>query len=969
MPWPAVPSVHKLQKPQSSASPPQAIALGSVARRAKQIEALLAEPRDTIMKPASVASTPPRACDYESATRTTQPKSAEHKSAPSSLPPTNPPLQRSGDHHSAVSISAASLIQSKPTASWPIHNISRLTGDISANGSTVGLEASAASAQNAPNPSTPQMQSSTPNAHPDRNAVSPLVNGLAHLKLNFSFDDDEEEVSARVPPGLPPIPATSASTQAPHDERSSTHFMRKQSIHTPVPSAGTKYDAEPMEMQPPSPQSDIPGPSRVIKYAQKVVADVPDDDTSVGLPFLRIENYNVLSPASEPMGSPMDVDPLSNPHPNSEPMSYGRPSQQMSSTGATPSLLLPQKLIPPSTAQIPPPPNLGIRIPSWKSSVGSPESPMPHVPSGLDLPIDSFRSRDNSTATNLERGASYQSRGSTGRARLRADYDKIYNRTGDAPPASESQIKIAGGELFVDGNVEERWKFRETIGEGGFSTVYRAERKNHERYKGNVDIPRVCAIKVIVKRTEPFNRRMVEREVFSYRLLEMVGGHENIVKLFEVSEDDRNVYLVMELLKGGELFSAIAARGQYTEHDAANLVVSMLAALCFCHRLNLTHRDVKPENFVFLKPEGRVGDAELKLTDFGIAHYSEDPEAVCRTMCGTPLYIAPEVLFRQPYGAEADLWSLGVIVYIMLVGYPPFHDHDMVQLVKKIKYKPVSFEGPQWALISEEGKDFLGNLLDKDRSNRMTAQQALEHEWLVNNCQAASRNVLQVAQQNIKSFNTRKRWQSAVSGVKVVSKLAKVAVAENSENSGASNSGLVGDVGNFTVATEDTLAEPDMGSLWARLRRDRPLQSRRPRSRTSSRISASRDRAARLDAVGDVDGTPRRSDSDGVVALQHSHHHHHHHHVTPPTLPTSSMSSSDARVVLSVAPERRRITLWKSRRERSESQNSEPNYGDLVTSGPKTHPAAVRPHQSHHVGAHRARTRFRLFRSRAAIGE
>jgi len=358
-----------------------------------------------------------------------------------------------------------------------------------------------------------------------------------------------------------------------------------------------------------------------------------------------------------------------------------------------------------------------------------------------------------------DREASFLSRGSTGRAQLHADYDKIYNRTSDELPAgSESQIEVAAGELFVLGAVQDRWHFGDKIGEGGFSEVYKGIRKDHPRYEVDDDIPRNVAIKVITKRPEAFNRRMVEREVFSFRLMEMVDGHESIVKLYEVSEDELSVYLVMELLEGGELFMSIAERGQYTEQDAANLVVSMLAALCFCHRFNLTHRDVKPENFVFLKNGKTFGDAELKLTDFGIAHYSEDPEAVCRTMCGTLLYIAPEVLFRQPYGAEADLWSLGVITYIMLVGYPPFHDVDMVQLVKKIKYKPVSFKGPQWSLISEEGKEFLENLLDKDKSNRMTARQALEHKWLVNNCQAASRNVLETAQANIKSFTTRKRW-------------------------------------------------------------------------------------------------------------------------------------------------------------------------------------------------------------------
>lgn len=688
-----------------------------------------------------------------------------------------------------------------------------------------------------------------------------------------------------------------------------------------------------------------------------------------------------LSPASEPIPSPMDVDHLSGAarsdaasttHPLSEPSTLGFKALHLIED--VPSI------------------GLGIRIPSGTSSQGP---PLPKLPSALDLPMGSFRSRDNSSATNLDRNSSYQSRGSGGRARLHADYDKIYNRASDEPPPeNESQIKIAGGELFVDGRVQDRWSFGKKIGEGGFSIVIRATRKHHPRYTNDQEIPDACAIKVITKRPEAFNRRMVEREVFSYRLLEMVGGHENIVKLYEVSEDDEKVYLVMELLEGGELFSRISERGLYTEKDAANLVVSMLASLCFCHRFNLTHRDVKPENFVFLKEMGN--DADLKITDFGIAHYSEDPEAVCRTMCGTPLYIAPEVLFRQPYGAEADLWSLGVIVYIMLVGYPPFHDQDMVQLVKKIKYKPVSFDGPEWVLISEQGKSFLSNLLDKDKSNRMTAQQALEHEWLKNNCQAASRNVLEVAQMNIKSFTTRKRWKAAGATSRALSKLKSVAesagaAAFSDDHSGATNSdrqshGMVGDDGNFTVATEDTLAESDLGSLWQRLRRDRALQQRRPRSRTSSRFSASRDRAARLDAVSSPPltaaslGEPRRRSSEEIrsvrVLQQRARSADLHTLVSSQEPLTSSVSSVDPvsagrrgherrtdekRELNRKASEgmgRQRIgQMWRTRKERTTSHVSEPSTSAL-SRFMSSDAGRVRSQQSHR----RERPRFRLFR-------
>lgn len=422
-------------------------------------------------------------------------------------------------------------------------------------------------------------------------------------------------------------------------------------------------------------------------------------------------------------------------------------------------------------------------LPSRNSSHAGP-------PTVLEIPIDddAHRSARSSLAamdprpfflpigspanSYLTQKSSAKSLGQGQAIKLHRDYSKIFKETDDngAPNhPGESSIEIAGGDLYTHAPISERWKIAHKIGEGGYAVVRFATRN---AVKPGDPIPEkiIAAIKIISKKNlDSYNDKMVSREVFSFRLLDMAGGHANIVELYEVAEDEDNVYLVMELLEGGELFARIAERGQYTERDAANLVVSMLASLAFCHRLNLTHRDVKPENFVFAKRDS--DGADVKLTDFGIAHYSEDISALCKTLCGTPLYVAPEVLLRQPYGPEADLWSLGVIVYIMLVGYPPFDDNDLVQLVKKIKYKPVKFDGPEWALISEEGKQFLANLLDKDASNRMTAQQALDHDWLRNNCQAATKNVLSEAQTNIKSFVSRKRWKAAIQSVKAMNRI------------------------------------------------------------------------------------------------------------------------------------------------------------------------------------------------------
>eukprot|EP00170_Pyropia_yezoensis_P005655 contig_22975_g5671 len=358
----------------------------------------------------------------------------------------------------------------------------------------------------------------------------------------------------------------------------------------------------------------------------------------------------------------------------------------------------------------------------------------------------------------------------------------------DSPVANgeRSMLATAGGELYLPGPPQSRWVYGRKLGEGGNSTV---------RLATSTIEPGVrTAVKVIDKRPDDqAHEKMVAREVFSYRLLSLAGGHEHIVELIEVGEDDTHVYMFMELLQGGELFSRISDKGQYTEKDAARLTAAMLSALAFCHRLNITHRDVKAENFVYVSAAepglgsspGGTGAADngggsgsgarydIKLIDFGISHYSEDPNELCNTLCGTPLYVAPEVLLRQPYGFESDMWSVGVIVYIMLVGTPPFDDSDLVQLVKKVKYRPVRFDGPEWVMISEQGKDFLMNLLDKAPGNRMPAAEALDHPWLRDSCLAAPHNALDIAQANIRKFGSRNRWRAVIQGVRALNRIQR----------------------------------------------------------------------------------------------------------------------------------------------------------------------------------------------------
>lgn len=364
---------------------------------------------------------------------------------------------------------------------------------------------------------------------------------------------------------------------------------------------------------------------------------------------------------------------------------------------------------------------------------------------------------------------------------LHRDFISIFGSNDDTVVPERARgvnlIKVAGGELYNDEPLSRRWALGKEVAKSENASVHRATRVLKDGERSRNGMVEHVAVKMISKlEPELYKENTMAREIFCFRLLGFEEVHENVVQLYEICEDASNVYLVMEWLGGGELFTRISEIGQYTEKNAANLVVSMLNGIKYCHRRNVVHRDIKPENFVFARPPSEKSEAtDIKLTDFGIAHYSEDPMVPCKTLIGTPLYMAPEILMQQGYGPSSDLWSLGVIVYIMLAGYAPFDDNDLEQLVKKIKYRTVKFDGPEWVLISEQGKQFITNLLDKDPSKRMTAEEALNHKWLRNNCHAATKNLLEVAQINIKKFVTKRRWKAAIHGVKAMNRMQKMA--------------------------------------------------------------------------------------------------------------------------------------------------------------------------------------------------
>jgi len=231
------------------------------------------------------------------------------------------------------------------------------------------------------------------------------------------------------------------------------------------------------------------------------------------------------------------------------------------------------------------------------------------------------------------------------------------------------------------------------------------------------------AVKVLSK------RKMSEEDLAALHteieILKSVD-HPNIVKLIDIFEDERHVCLVMELLLGGELFDQIIEKDKFSEYDAREATKAIIDAISYCHSLGIIHRDIKPENLLLHSKDQGIGS--LKIADFGLAR-SLDQNQLASTTCGTPGYVAPEVLQQQPYGMECDYWSIGVVTYIMLSGTPPFYDEDNFQLFEMIKNCQYDFEDDTWKYVSEQAKAFVSEILVKDPKTRLNLEGMKNHPW------------------------------------------------------------------------------------------------------------------------------------------------------------------------------------------------------------------------------------------------
>uniref|UniRef100_H3CK38 Calcium/calmodulin-dependent protein kinase IGa n=1 Tax=Tetraodon nigroviridis TaxID=99883 RepID=H3CK38_TETNG len=316
-------------------------------------------------------------------------------------------------------------------------------------------------------------------------------------------------------------------------------------------------------------------------------------------------------------------------------------------------------------------------------------------------------------------------------------------------------------------NIKEVFDFLGKIGTGSFSIVYMVR----EKKTGNL-----YALKCLKKKHLAHSN--LENEI---RVLRRIN-HENVVGLEDFYEKT-HYYLVMQLLSGGELFDRILDRGVYTEQDASKVIKQVLEAVSYLHKNSIVHRDLKPENLLFYSPEE---NAKIMISDFGLSKTVEN--GVMSTACGTPGYVAPEVLAQKPYSQAVDCWSIGVITYILLCGYPPFFEENETLLFSKIMRAEYAFHSPFWDDISDSAKDFIGNMMKKDPTKRFTTDQALKHPWVAGNA-AKDVDIYQSVCEQMERTFAKSKWKRAFNAATVVNHLRKLH-SSKSEPSLSSSSSL-----------------------------------------------------------------------------------------------------------------------------------------------------------------------------------
>ncbi|XP_037394632.1 calcium/calmodulin-dependent protein kinase type II subunit gamma isoform X5 [Pygocentrus nattereri] len=301
----------------------------------------------------------------------------------------------------------------------------------------------------------------------------------------------------------------------------------------------------------------------------------------------------------------------------------------------------------------------------------------------------------------------------------------------------------------------DEYQLYEELGKGAFSVVRRCVKKSTgQEYAAKI---------INTKKLSARDHQKLEREARICRLLK----HPNIVRLHDSISEEGFHYLVFDLVTGGELFEDIVAREYYSEADASHCINQILESISHIHQHDIVHRDLKPENLLLAS---KMKGAAVKLADFGLAIEVQGDQQAWFGFAGTPGYLSPEVLRKDPYGKPVDIWACGVILYILLVGYPPFWDEDQHKLYQQIKAGAYDFPSPEWDTVTPEAKNLINQMLTINPAKRITADQALKHPWVCQRSTVASMMHRQETVECLRKFNARRKLKGAILTTMLVSR-------------------------------------------------------------------------------------------------------------------------------------------------------------------------------------------------------
>ncbi|XP_028433821.1 calcium/calmodulin-dependent protein kinase (CaM kinase) II beta 1 isoform X7 [Perca flavescens] len=301
----------------------------------------------------------------------------------------------------------------------------------------------------------------------------------------------------------------------------------------------------------------------------------------------------------------------------------------------------------------------------------------------------------------------------------------------------------------------DEYQLYEELGKGAFSVVRRCVKLcTGQEYAAKI---------INTKKLSARDHQKLEREARICRLLK----HHNIVRLHDSISEEGFHYLLFDLVTGGELFEDIVAREYYSEADASHCIHQILDSVHHIHQHDIVHRDLKPENLLLAS---KCKNAAVKLADFGLAIEVQGDQQAWFGFAGTPGYLSPEVLRKEAYGKPVDIWACGVILYILLVGYPPFWDEDQHKLYQQIKAGAYDFPSPEWDTVTPEAKNLINQMLTINPAKRITAQEALKHPWVCQRSTVASMMHRQETVECLKKFNARRKLKGAILTTMLVSR-------------------------------------------------------------------------------------------------------------------------------------------------------------------------------------------------------